>query len=103
MALLSELPRRLVLSRQRLTPAEARRYTIWVLRPPPGPAGTLTPRPRAGTQRTPAGTPAEQIGRASCRERAQISVVAVSLKKKKLNARLRQTLLRPQRVTTAEA
>src|SRR2546421_13055657 len=30
-----------------------------------------------------AGLPADQIGRASCRERVEISVVAVSLKKKK--------------------
>src|ERR1044071_10376805 len=40
------------------------------------------PRPPAWGRRSPPPTSVREIGRASCRERVQISVVAVSLKKK---------------------
>src|SRR5438105_8875763 len=51
--------------RQRATHAVAPRCTTWVLRQQLGPAGTPTPRPRAGTQQTIAETPAGQRARPS--------------------------------------
>src|SRR5438105_15101572 len=87
--------------RQRATHAVAPRCTTWVLRQRPGRAGTPTPRPRAGTPQTIAGTPAEQSPRPSGSWTTRRRRSAAKALTAQLSARDRQPVVQGKQVTPA--